>query len=213
MTWLPTLAQMRDRVFYVLRDSERAFVTATEVDYWLNEGYLDLNARLRLTQDIDTGTFVLATGSIALPADCLELVSVWIGDTLTRVTLVDHDTYMSWATSDETPEVTIAQVWANAIEPYPLPADGTAYALYYISQPTELTDGGHSPVSLTPELAQRVVNYARAQAKWKEGEADEGDRYYSLFVEGLPGQPRLTHRLHPGRIDLVPEASPFDEEW
>ena len=210
MAWLPTLEEMRDRVFYVLRDSERAFTTATEIDYWLNEGYLDINARLRLNQKEATGTTDATTGTVTLPSDYLEHVDFWIGDV--HPVFVDHDVFLSWEESGESLETAeaISRVWNGYIETYPL-TTSEAYTLYYIGQPTQLTAAGHQPSSLTPELAVRVINYARAQAKWKEGEADEGDRYYSLYTEGLPGQPRLTHRKHPGRVDFIPDASPFEE--
>jgi hypothetical protein len=204
--WLPTLAEMRDRVFGRLRDSERVFVTEAEVDQYLNEGYLDLNARLRLSETSVDGT-ADANGEITYPTDLVEPIALWFDETPAQ--FVDTDVFNSFALIGNTAPQQLATVFGGTISTYPV-QDSEDYTLTYVSRPTMLTANSDQPTACTPELAMRLVWYAIAEAKWKEGEAVEAERFMQQYVEGLPGRPRMGHRMRPAPMTLIPEGGPFD---
>ena len=80
-------------MFDFLRDTERIFITEAAVTRWLNEAYLDLNARLRLKQEAVLGTCD-ADGLIVPPAGFLEMISLWFGDVPAQV--VDDTVFESY---------------------------------------------------------------------------------------------------------------------
>jgi hypothetical protein len=201
---------MKARVYYVLRDSEKSFVSDTSVGDWLNEAYLDLVARLRLLEKEATGT-TGAGGTLALPADFLELTSFDVADVngnYYRARFSDNDVFDSWRLDEDEPEAQLARIFNGTIETYPVAAS-VGYVLRYVYKPTALSAGGDIP-AIPEELHVRLVNYARAHAKYQEGELDEGDRYMAMYTEGLPGAPLTSHRLRPGPFDLVPQPGYFD---
>lgn len=203
---LPTFLEMQTSTFAVLRDSERAFVTLAEVKEWLNEGLLDLCARLRLKQTRATGT-TSSTGTITLPDEFLENMSLWIDGA--PVNFVDDSVFESYSEpASTTPYALLGRVFDGAVETYPsqISAD---YEWRYVKRPTELSADGDQPSDLTPELARRVINFARAEAKLKEGEESEYAIYRGRYEEGLPGQPRVAMRMRPGPVNLIPESGPF----
>jgi len=204
--WLPTLTNLQDRVFSRLRDSERVFVTEAEVTQFLNEGFLDLNARLRLNRAAVDGTSS-ATGTITYPTELVEIESLWFDDT--PIQFVDDDTFDSYALAGTEPFMYIARVSGDTIYTYPA-LISLDYTLKYVSRPAAMMSNGSDVPALQPELAMRLVWYAIAEAKWKEGEAAEAERFMQLYVEGLPGRPRGAHRMRPAPVTLIPEAGPFD---
>lgn len=210
---LPTLSQLRELVYVPLRDSERTFVEAWTVDALLNEAYLDLNARLRLYQKSATGT-TSATGTVAYPTDLVEMIDFWIGSV--RPEFMDDDSFKSFSVpATSTPygvggyATTIARVFNQTIETYPA-LTSTAYTLEYVARPTLMTADSDTPTQLTRELVPRIVSYARAYAKWQEGEQADGDRYWQIYEEGLPGRPRMKNRMRPQTMTLIPDVGPFD---
>jgi hypothetical protein len=210
---LPTLAQLRSRVYAPLRDSERSFVEPWFVDQLLNEAYLDLCARLRLYEKTATGT-VAAAGIITYPTDLVEVKNLWLATATLPVQFVDADTFLAWANpATDAPYRDIARVTGATFETYPS-AEGIDYTLEYVARPTEMVAESDTPALLTIELVPRIVNYARAYAKWQEGESQEGDKFMALFEQGLPGAPREAWRRNPGPFTMIPEAGPFDaQEW
>jgi hypothetical protein len=58
-------------VYVAIRDTDKQFVTSTEVKPWINQGYLDLAARLKVLRPDSTGT-VGADGDVDCPADFTE---------------------------------------------------------------------------------------------------------------------------------------------
>jgi len=198
---------LRDLVYAPLRDSERSFIEPWFVDALLNEAYLDINARLRIKQKVQSGT-TSSTGTIPYPSDCIEEMALWIGTN--PVSWVDNDKFKSWAEpGSETPFVIIARVFNQTIETYPIQVS-RAYEFEYVSRPTPMVAEGDCADILHRELQIRLVNYARAHCKWQEGEEAEGQRYMAMYEDGLPAAPRMQYNLRPGPITLIPDAGPFD---
>lgn len=204
---LPSLATLRTRVYAPLRDSERSFVETWYVDQLLNEAYIDLNARLRIKQ-VSLSSTATAGGVVAFPADMVEVISLWFGDT--QAAFVDDATYDYYVNNSlDTGSVIYAHVFGTDISTYPVQASA-AYVLNYVARPTEMVGETDTPSDLTFELVPRIVNYARAYAKWQEGEFEEGNQFMALYEQGLPGSPRNAYRYRPGSPTLIPEQGPFD---
>lgn len=197
---------MQTSVYDVLRDAEAAFITAVQVQEWLNRGYLDLNARLRLNQQSDTGT-TESDGTIPLPDEFVEAISLWIGTT--PVAFTDDSTFESYSMpASLTPAAVLGRVFGTNIETYPAQTSAD-YTLNYVKRPTEMSSGSSQPTILTPELADRLIDYARAEAKLKEAEYNDYQFYRDRYEEGLPARPRVDKRMKPGPMILIPEAGPF----
>jgi hypothetical protein len=208
---LPKLVQLRNLVYAPLRDTERSFVEPWFVDYSLNEAYFDLNARLRLNKKVAAGT-TSSTGTIPLPTDLVEHQNLYFGSVLAQ--FVDTDTFLSFskagvlAYNESDVGATLARVGDAVIETYPAVVS-LDYTWEYVARPTEMLNENDTPDKLTMELIPRIINFARAHAKWQEGEEAEGSKYMALYEQGLPGAPREAFRRNPGPMALIPETGPF----
>lgn len=206
MTWLKTRAELNADVFYALRDTEKAFISDTMVNLWLNQAYLDLCARLRIPEATATGTSS-SVGVIPLPTDIVEPKNLIVDDQ--RMTWVPHDTWLAYDVPDVTPTVPIFRIFGSNIQTLPT-AVSEAYSLEYVKQPTEMTADGSFPSELQPEMLKKLVMYARAEAKVIEGELEEADRYKAEYERGLPDVPRMTYKRVAGPPDLWVGAGPFE---
>lgn len=211
---MATFTTLEASVFAVLRDSEKAFVTSAEVKEWLNEGYLDLVARTGILKK-STSSTTSSTGTVALPADFVRVASkdgfyVATGTSTVESPLFTRsDIYLGWKNSTSTPHRTLYRIFGANIETYPIVAS-KAYTLEYVYKPTALSAGGDIP-AIPEELHVKLVHYARAHAKYKEGELQEGDRYFGMYEMGLPPTIPDTERDFPGPIDFVPVPSYWDD--
>lgn len=175
--------ELREKVFTVVRDSSRNFVTEADVDLWLGEGMDDLSSRLHLSQNTKTDSDSAISGNtIAIPTDFVDLIWLKVdrsGSDNDYVLPVDEELFNYYEESGADLSVTIARSFDGSFELYPTPS-GTDYTLrYWSSTSTDLT-------AFTGTLRTRMVNYARAHAKYKEGEFTAGDRYLELYERGLP---------------------------
>lgn len=212
---LPDLTALRVRVRTRLRDSEAAFVTDSSIDQWVNEAYLDLNARLRINKAEATGT-ASASGVVTLPggppSDVVEITNLWFDATDEFATFVDDFTFNWYANqAQQTGSAVLARMGTtqDTVETYPAMAN-KAWTLEYIKRPTLMTSGSHTPSALTEELVPRLVWYAVAEALWQENMNEEADIFMSRYMEGLPGSPRAMYRKDPQTLTLIPEQGPFD---
>lgn len=205
---LCSLSQLRDQTFAVLRDSERLFVTETEVDTWLNEAYLDINARLRLKQTTLDDT-TETDGTIPYPTDFVEMISLWFENAVPAA-VVDDTVFESYSEPGTTTFIdqVIVRAFGSNLETYPV-QNAVDFTLRYVSRPTLMVLDDDQPTALTPELCVRLWKYAAAEAKRKEGEAQEAQTYMDEYLEGLPGRPRVQHRMRPAPVSLLPEPGPF----
>lgn len=199
------LRELRDRVFTMLRDTSRAYVTNDDVDDWLNEGYFDLNARLQYLRAEDTGT---VSGDLTLPLTprVLTVLSLRLG--IDDVEFVDDDVFWSWSDDAGTPKTTLGRVFEGVIELYPAPA-AASYALRYIREPTLLDSDDDEP-ELPQHLQVKLIRYAQAQAFLKMDQANEFTAYLALYEEGLPGPPGIIKPINPGPLTVTRELGPFD---
>lgn len=206
---LKNLIQLRELVYVPLRDNERTFVEPWFVDAMLNEAWLDLNARLRITRDVATGTSS-ASGVITVPTDFVEETDLWFDNPAIQPEFTNDGVFNSYAKRGySTPVTYLARVFGATIETYPEIASA-AYTLEYVARPPFLSQDTDQPVGLAPEMTPRLVAYAQAKAKWQEGETEEGNQYMAMYEAGLPGAPRMTNYLRPAALTMFPVAGPFD---
>lgn len=198
-----TYVQMQNDVYAALRDSERSFTDIDDVKVWLNEGYVDLCARLQMPEVTVTGT-TSETGTITLPSNFV-----------TMKRLIIDETEMNWAPGDifinhelADTSTSLYRIWDDTIETFPV-ADELAYTMEYIKRPTEMSADGDFASELPQELQPRIVFYARATAKLIEGEMQEYQIWWDKYERGLPGPPRATYRRIPGPIAMIPESNPL----
>jgi hypothetical protein len=209
---MSTFTQLEDNVYAVLRDSSKTFVLSVEVKGWINEAYLELVARQGLLRKPATGT-TNADGEITLPSDFIKVDSFWVATDdpeLNESPVVARDDIFLWHRNNtSSPDVTLYRIFNGTIETYPV-AESRSYVLEYVYKPTALSAGSDVPV-IPEELHVKLVNYARAHAKWKEGEQTEGDRYMGLYLDGLRrAAPVASDRESPGPIDFVPQLGYWD---
>ena len=205
---LCTLYDLREGVFDFDRDTERVFVTEAAVTRWINEAYVDLNARLRLNQASDEGT-TSSAGILTVPTDFLELISLWFGaDPVIVVDDAVFESYLHPAATTLDNDVTLIRFFEGQFETYPV-ADTLDYTLRYVATVEQLIDPEDQPLALTPELCVRLRKYALAEMYQKEGDTRMAEQALAEYLEGLPGRPRLGHRMRPAPVSLIPEAGPF----
>lgn len=208
---MATFSKMKASVYSVLRDSEKTFVADAQVGEWLNEAYLDLCARLRIYRKEATGTLD-GSGKVAKPANYLEMQFMAIKptgeDRYGELVFVDDSVFNSYELSGSVPSLTIARVFDGSIETYPKKA-GALYKMRYAAKPVPLDKAGDEP-AIPEELHIRMVNYARAHAKYQEGEQSEGDRYFMLYSEGLPSATIGVIGERPGPLNITPEPQWWD---
>lgn len=198
---------METRVFDLVRDPGKVFVTSVMVKSWLNEAYLDIASRLRLVRDQTTGN-TLAGNVIALPTskEVLEIVSLRLATV--DVAFVDDDTWNSWSDSAESPPTTLGRVFNGNIELYPTPTTGTAYVLRYVESPPELVAGADVP-DLPTYLHWKLVHYARYLALLKDGDSD-ATNHLAKYELGLPDPPTGIVKIQPPPYGVSFAAGPFD---
>lgn len=200
---------MQNRVYAVLRDDQREFIHDEEVEVWLNEAQEELAHRLKILQTETTGV-VGASQKISVPSNFIDAVSLHIGSDNQRVQWVDADYFDRFLDDASTPINAIGRIFGSSIEVRPKPAVGAAYTLRYIKSPAAIDSITNTVSELPVELHIKMVNYARYQAKLKESELGDADRYRQEFELGLPPHSLGQARLNPGPVSLRYAAGPFD---
>jgi len=207
-----TLKQLRDRVYMTLRDSDHQFMTPEMIDYFLTEGYLDICARLRLNK-AEVSSTTTSDSKIPFPTGYIEVDQE--GLTLgTRIASeVTSDQFDSYAVPGNTVDYIIYRIFNGNIELYStsLTTANTAYKLRYVKIPTKPSVDSDVFSVLPAELEVRLVNYARAHARYVSGDMDDGDRYMAIYRAGIPDYPRASQRFGHGPAQMVPMPGVFDE--
>jgi uncharacterized protein DUF6682 len=191
-----TLSDLLTRVRTVLRDETGDFVDDDDIIAWLNEAYTDIVSRTRALQSEKTGT-TSAGNTIAFPAGAdPELYNSFsLALAGEEVTFVDNEVWEHWRDEGGDPGVILARIWNRNFELFPTPTTGTAYTLRYEQLPPPLVTGDDQHL-LPGHLERKLIEYARAQAKYKDGEPAMGDRYLGMYEEGLPPGADGRARLH-----------------
>jgi hypothetical protein len=207
-------SEMQDRVRSVVRDTQGSFITDEDVENWLNEGQSELAQRLGILQieitNTTPGAAQIADGSLTLPSDLIDVISLSLDTTAGEVAITDDRTFASYADSAASFGSTLGRIFGGAIVLYPAPADGSTYRLRYVRDlPSLDTTTEEAEGALPAELHLRMVHYARAQAMWKLKDMERGRVYFELFSEGLPPHPLGRSRNTP-TLDVTPDGNYFE---
>src|SRR5436853_2573910 len=134
-----TLAQLRARVRSLIPDADGDFVSDSDVDSFVNEGYLDLADRLDAVEHEYSGT--TSGDTIALPpsgtASVKRVSSLRLDDE--GVIFVDDDTFAQYVLGSSDLDFTLARIFDNTIQMFPEPTSGTDYELRVVQIPAVLT--------------------------------------------------------------------------
>jgi len=230
-----TLDSLLTQVYAVLRDERREFVTEEMVALWLNEAQRDLASRIReLVTEEKTGTVGESTGTyfasdgttdlaankVLVPADLTMVRSLIVGGI--SVVFTDTDVFDPYELAAATPPTTLGRIFGvQTYDNTPTLTgyerfievlgneSGDVYTLRYTRAPVQLVDP-NDVVEVPVYLETKIVNYARAHAKWQEGEQAQGDSYYALYTENLPAPPRGHILTRPGPFTMTYEGNAFD---
>lgn len=207
-----TLKQLRDRVYFTLRDSDRQFAMPEMIDYWLTEGYLDICSRLRLNKAEVTGS-TTSTSTIPFPTSYIEVDNEGLSLGTVVAMEVTSDQFDSYAIPNNTVDYIIYRVFNGNLELYStsLTTASTPYKLRYVKVPTKPSLDTDVFSALPAELEVRLINYARAHARYMSGDMDDGDRYMAIYRAGIPDYPRASQRFGHGPAQMVPMPGVFDE--
>lgn len=189
-------AELRERVYGYVNDSTRTNITEPLVDMWIQEGLDDLGSRLPLSQNEVTDT---TTGTITLPLDFVNPVSLRVGSG-----------YADWASNDTFDHSVdnsddiglIARVFNGQIEVSPVPEEA-AYTLRYWSMAGDMS-------LVRGNLKVRLVNYAVARAKAKEGDFRAAEYFLGLYERGLPAPSNASINQQQLPDGITFEFGPFD---
>jgi hypothetical protein len=206
-----TLTVLISRVRSIVRDSSADFITDVDITQWLNEAMTDIAARQEILDAEQTGT--TSTYQITLPPsgtnEVLVIDSLVLGTDGDDVAFVDAETWQSFFDSGADPDYTLGRVYNEKIELYPTPDSGTAYTLRYSYVPAPLSAGGDVH-PLPRHLERKMTDYACAYACYKMDDVGRGDRYMSMYEQGLFPVATGRETARPGPITMVPIAGPFD---
>jgi len=199
------LGAIRTAILDVCRDSVQQVITNTRMDLWINEAQLDVASRTRIIQE-EVSTVTVAT-TIALPEDLIEATRLRFGTD--DAEFVDDDVWWSWSDSGARPKHTLARVWENAIEVYPIPTIGTAYRLRYARRPVVLTAPSQVP-EIPVEQHPRLVNFGRAEGLLMLARYEDSLTYRTLYERDLPDPGTSRARIQPGPLTISVDPGPFD---
>ena len=202
---------MQARLRSLSNDSGSTFITNEDLKDWINEGYTDLVTREQLLVAEsakamgDSGTSV-ANGTFDLPTDFLAVVGFRVGTA--DVDFVDDSYFWDYTDAGTTPITTFARIWNSKIELYPKPSSGTSVTLRYVKQPADLSAGGDTP-AIPTNLHPKLVYYAAARMKMKEGDGQAAEMYLMSYERNLR-DPDHRQGLIPGPLVIQMAPGPFD---
>lgn len=202
-----TLSTFQTRVTSAIRDSSNNIVTTTDLTAYGNEAKSDLAHRLGVLSKTLTGT--TSGNTIALPADTVRPLSLRLSDEDDVDLSLDDESFFNAYDAGSTLQSTIGRIHAGSIELYPTPTTGTAYSLRYVYEPTDMSASGDVS-GLPAELDNKILNYMKAQASYKLGDATMGDRYMAMYEDGLPAHPLGRTKTKPS-LTIRVDASPFEQ--
>lgn len=201
---------MIQAVYRHIQDSQRAFVKEEDVQGWLNQALIDVDARLRFTRSEATGvTDGTNLIDLADTATLVEPLSLRLGTD--DVVFVSDDDWNDWADAGGSPPSTLGRVFNGMIELFPTPDNSTAYTFRYLAEPPALVNHSDSP-TLPKHMHPKLVAFAAAEACYQDGNLALGDRKREEYLENLPSLPTGASKLIPGPLTVGWTPGPFDTD-
>ena len=185
------LEEQEARVFQVLRDASKRFITGDMVEDWLNEAQRDISRRLR--QPVEERVLTFVDGQTALDEDVTSVLSIeggvqfTIADQQFQGTFVTGGTLRSSEVGDGDATVTVSFI------------------------PPDL-DAPQDESVLPVWAHDKMVDYARAQGLFLEREDVRGDFYMARYEADLPPASGDSVRQNPGPLVIGYEPTPWDRD-
>lgn len=208
------LEALRNRVYTHLRDRDHNFYETDIVDGWLNDGYVDVVARLRSRTTSLAGVFADGDGTFAIPADYVATVSLRFGSDDQDAQFVDDPTWNAYYDEALTAGYTFVRAFGGLIETYPAVADGETYVLRYYSVPSGddlLVEDTDEPV-LSFVHQPLLTYYALAQAYMQMDNSSDADRWLARYEAPLPAAPTGREQELETMATRTFELGPFDTD-
>ena len=192
--------------------SDSGFVT--QIKALINQERYRLAARFRLKQTTADLAFVASQEYVALPTDCVEILSIQCGGTTMQPVTVERFGQLDaeGVVISDLPSVYCRDGVAN-IRVYPVPdtTDSTGAVLYYVQRPTALSVDADTPAELPAEFHDILPERAIAHVALSEEEpglsaaasarADRLEAELAGFMSrrGGVGDRRITLNVYGGR--------------
>lgn len=193
----------RARTF--VRDEGASFIDDDDLGNWINEAQTDLAARTEVLDHEVTGT---TSDNIAFPTpDMVTFRSLRLGTD--DVEFVSDDDFNIIKDLGVTSPNTIARVFDDVIELYPTPEADTEYTLRYSQIPYGLVQPNDLH-SLPLQMERKLIEYAVAQAKYKDGDPGDGDRWLARYEQGLPPVSTGRERQQTGPLSFARRPNAWD---
>ncbi len=205
-----TLGELTARGRSFVRD-KGGFITDNDWRDWFNEAYFDIASRTELFDQEATGV-TLAGFTLPLPTspELLEIRSLELGAS-DDVEFVAAEVWDSWKESGATLGHSLGRIFNELIELYPTPVTGTAYVLRYKKLPPRLVTSDDLHL-LPTALERKLLEYAKGQAKMKQGELDAAANWIALYETCLPPADNGRSRARPGPLTVTRELNVFDRD-
>ncbi len=212
-----TLAELVARARTFTRDTSGAFIEDDDLVVWINEAYKDLASRLQVVQREEawhiTGATPADRQGLPLPTSSgnatYEVLSLRLGTV--DVQFVNSELFNDWQDAGDVPPVTLGRIFNGQIELYPIPDELTEYTLRYAFVPADLVDAADEHM-LPTQMERKLVEYAVASAKLKDGDDATSDRFFARYEQGLPQLATGRETLQPGPMSFQPAQSWFEED-
>ncbi len=207
------LTELVERARSQVRDPGGSFILDEDLVIWANEAQTDIAARTEVLQKTVSGQTWAGMGGLSMPPqanvnpEMVEILSLRLGED--DVTFVSDRTFNDYKDEGAIPATTIGRVFEGTIELYPTPAANITFVLRYSFIPAPLI-GSDDVLSLPSQMDRKVVEYMVAQAKYKDGDPAEGDRWLARYEQGLPPLNTGRRLLDPGPMDLHFEPNSFE---
>ncbi len=212
-----TFGDLVERARSFTRDTSGAFIEDEDLAVWINEAYKDIASRLQIAQREEAwhigGATPAERQTLPLPTSSgrstYEVLSLRLGTV--DVQFVNDDLFNDWQDGHDVPPVTIARIFDGQIELYPIPAENTEYTLRYAFVPADLVQASDQHM-LPTHLERKLVEYAVASAKLKDGDDATSDRFFARYEQGLPQLSTGRETLQPGPMSFQPAQSWFEQD-
>lgn len=208
---MTTAQDLIDRASGFGRDAAGGFLTSQDYLDWCNEAQVDIIARQQIFEQ-EAEAFTDGTNAISFPVNpgLVEILELRLG-TDVRVAFVDSTLWNINVDAGTTPIGTIARLFDEHIEFYPTPAIDTLATIRYKRLPVPLTTG-ESVIEVPAQLERKIVEYMKAQARFKDGDFQAGNNWLGLYEQGLAPVSSGREKYYAGPLNFGLEETWFETD-
>jgi hypothetical protein len=182
-----TLLELRTDARAMLDETTAGFWTDAQLNYWLNEGNLDLAARLEDLEASDTQSTAASDYQYDLPTDCIKVKRVQY-DSFPLAFIGYNDLNKYEAVGDpstsETGTPQYFYLWNNDIFLYPTPTAIKNLTIQYYKRPATMDEDTDTPEHAS-QFHNLIVYYAVYKALVKDTLFTDADRMMGQYLNGV----------------------------